>query len=301
MSVQPDGSFNVVCSGSVTPPPPPPPPVTGDAGSFAFAGATGTGATIGGDNGFPVTRSSGTTGVVSMNYTVAGAGCTNGVGTLTFQDGQTSANTFVWGQQAGSCTITLGNPNTNNTVATAPRLGNPSQMTVTIGNPNGGGSNPSPVAGCPAGPSDLASLQLGGVGNPLIAMAHSNQIVSFPLPAVTGAFSSGSIAFSESAGGAYTPQPVTLNISISKCPGVIDTDYSNRCNYVTTNGNYNSVTWMSQAYQAISNSTITNARGLCWAPSSEGQWYVNAKWSYSQCAFGAQVCGFAIQQNYGPY
>ena len=41
--------------------------------------------------------------------------------------------------------------------------------------------------------------------------------------------------------------------------------------------------------------------GYCFAPSSDGQWYINAKWTYQQCAFGAQICGFAVQQNPGSY
>jgi hypothetical protein len=51
----------------------------------------------------------------------------------------------------------------------------------------------------------------------------------------------------------------------------------------------------------IKDAASANLRGYCWAPQAEGTWYVNAKWSYTQCAFGAQVCGFAVQQNPGPY
>ena len=121
------------------------------------------------------------------------------------------------------------------------------------------------------------------------------------LPATQPGLSTGSVAFGESAGGAYTPQPVTLTISINKCPGLIDTDPTNRCNLTSTNGNYNSIAWFSKQYSVITDATQANLRGYCFAPSSEGQWYINAKWTYQQCAFGAQICGFAIQQNPGSY
>jgi hypothetical protein len=147
----------------------------------------------------------------------------------------------------------------------------------------------------------MLNQQLGGLGNPLLSMAKSGQVVSIPLPNTQAGLSTGQITFGESAGGAYTPQPVTLSISINKCPGLIDTDTTNRCNLVSTNGNYNSITWFSQPYSIITGAAQANLRGYCWAPASEGQWYVNAKWTYSQCAFGAQTCGFAIQQNSGPY
>ena len=305
MSVQPDGSFNVSCS----------PPTTttnttpGAAGQFAFVNATGTTASIGGNYQFPVSRVNGTTGSVSIVYTVAGAGCTNGVGTLTFPDGSTAQNAQIWALTANStCTITLGTPTTTATVSSAPTLGTPSTMTISVApsTTTTGPTGPTtpPPATCPTGyttPANMLNMNLGGIGNPLLAMAKSNQVISIPLPAVQPGFSTGQIAFGESAGGAYTPQPVTLQISISQCPGLIDTDTTNRCNLTSTNGNYNSLTWFAQAYSIIKDATSANARGYCWAPAAQGQWYLNAQWAYTQCAFGAQTCGFAIQQNYGPY
>lgn len=308
MSVQPDGSFNVSCSvPPTTTPTPTPTPTPGAAGQFAFVSATGTTASVGGNYQFPVSRVNGSTGNVSIVYTVAGAGCTNGVGTLTFPDGiSTAQNAQIWALTANSnCTITLGTPTTTSTVTTQPTLGAVTTMTISVAPSSSTNPNPTPPPGtCPTGfttPSDLLSMNLGGLGNPLLAMAKSNQTISMPLPAVQPGFSTGQIAFGESAGGAYTPQPVTLQISISQCPGLVDPDTTNRCNLTSSNGNYNSITWFAQPYSVIKDPSSANLRGYCWAPASQGQWYINAKWTYSQCAFGAATCGFAIQQNYGPY
>jgi len=129
-------------------------------------------------------------------------------------------------------------------------------------------------------------------------MQLSGQIVSIPLPTLAG--NSIKVAFGESAGGAYTPSPVTLEISINKCPGLVETDLTNRCNLSSSNGTYNSMTSLIKPYSIITNGTIANRYGICWAADG-GQYYVNARWTYANCAFGAQVCGFAIQYNQGPY
>jgi hypothetical protein len=182
MSVQPDGSFNVICSGNVqqggggT--------TTTDAGVFTFSSSAGSGSVIGGDNPFPVVRTSGFTGAVTMTYTVSGAGCTNGVGTLNFADGQTSQNALVWGQPGGgSCTITLNSPSTSATVTTGPRLGTPSSIAVTIGSGGGSGTGTPPVdpTVCPTGytqPAEMLTGDFRPVGNVLLQMQKSSQVVA---------------------------------------------------------------------------------------------------------------------------
>jgi hypothetical protein len=154
------------------------------------------------------------------------------------------------------------------------------------------------VAGC-ASPTNVVTNTLSGVGNPLIQRQASGQTVFIPLPGTSAGHASGQIVFSESAGGAYTPQPVTLEISISKCPGIVDTDTGNFCNLRSTNGNINSITFLSQAFQSIDR-TNANQRGYCWAGDG-GQYYINARWTYSTCASGVEFCGFAIQYNDGPF
>lgn len=284
MSVAPDGGFTVACQGGGGTPPP---PVPGTLGLGAQADVTvGTPVTI---NAF---RSSGSSGVVGASYSVSGTGCAAGSGTVSWADADAGSKPIaVTTTAAGTCSVALSNATGGASLGTASISFNVTAV------------QPAP-SNCPTGftaPADMISAQLGGVGNPLLAMAKSGQVTSITLPATAAGYSTGQIALGESAGGAYTPQPVTLNITISKCKGLIDTDQSNRCNIQSTNGNYNSITWFSQAYSIIRDANSAGLRGYCWAPASEGPWYFNAKWTYSQCAFGAQTCGFAVQQNYGPY
>jgi hypothetical protein len=239
----------------------PPPSNTGDAGAFSIAANQGL-ANVGDQPTLTITRSVGSSGSVNVPYSLTGSGCTNGSGNASFADGAGSYSFGVPMVAAGTCTVSLGTPTTAAAVATGPRVGSPSV---------------------------------------LLQMQKSGQVVSIPLPEVVSGFHSGQLVISESAGGAFTPQPVSLNVTISKCPGVVDTDQSNSCNIVTTNGNYNAVTWFAAPYSSIQDPPSAQRYGFCWAPRSEGQWYMNARWNYSSCAFGAAVCGFAIQQNYGSY
>jgi len=306
MSVQPDGSFSVSCTGSSVPNNPPPScqqtNTCTSGGAFSFTQTTGT-APANAAVALFIQRTGGT-GAVNVPLTFSGSCTYNGGSgtTTTFADGQGLLGFYANTTSDGLCTIGFGTPSmVSGTVDNPPTASG--QVVVTVGNgPNT--AAPPPPGQCPTGftaPQDLSVQSLGGLGNPLLSMAKSGQIVTMTLPATQPGYSSGQVAFSESAGGAYTPQPVTLTISINKCPGLIETDTNNRCNIVSTNGNYNSISWFSKAYSVIDTSFKANQRGYCWAPASEGPWYVNAKWSYSSCAFGAQICGFAVQQNYGPY
>ena len=289
MNIDPAGNVNVDCSGTATNPTSP--------GTFALS-ATAFTATAGSTTAVTVLRSGGTTGSVAVTYGMSGAGCSAaGAGTLSFSDGQSSSSFNVPVGASGVCNVSI-------SVGSGATLGSPSAATVTVSG-SGGGTTPTPApsASCPTGfsaPQDLLDGTLGGNGNVLLQMQKSGQVVSIPLPTVPTF--TGQVAFGESAGGAYTPQPVTLEISISKCKGLIDTNRTNNyCNLTSTNGNYNSITWFAKAYSRLTDAASATQYGYCWAGDSGGQYYINARWTYNSCAFGAGVCGFAIQWNQGPY
>jgi hypothetical protein len=290
MSITPDGNVAVQCAGTT-----PPPANTGDAGSFAFTASAAV-ANAGDTVPLTISRATGSTGAVSVPYSITGTACTNANGTASFADGGSTASIGVVTIAAGTCNVSLGTPSTGATVATAPRLGSPATVAVTVN-----AVAPPSTAGCAAPPADMLTASFKSIGAVLLQMQKSGQVVSIPLPEVVSGYHSGQVVFSESAGGAFTPQPVSLNISISKCPGVVDTDTSNSCNLVNTNGNYNAMTWFAAPYSVIQDAPSANRYSFCWAPRSEGQWYVNARWTYSSCAFGAAACGFAVQQNYGSW
>jgi hypothetical protein len=233
-----------------------------------------------------VQRIGSSSGAYVVNYAFSGSACASRVegGSVTFGEGDTSNKSITVPMGAsGQCDVVL-------VSVTAPaELDKPRTATVTV---------VPPIAGC-ATPTNVVTNTLTGVGNPLIQRQASGVTVFMTLPSTLPGRTSGSIVFSESAGSAYTPQPVTLEISINKCPGIIETDPGNFCNLRTTNGNFNSITFVSQASPGIDRNTA-NQRGYCWAGDG-GQYYINARWTYSACASGMETCGFAIQFNDGPF
>lgn len=239
----------------------------------------------GGTAQLSVQRTGGIGGAFDVNYVFQGDGCAGPAdGFVRFGDGDTAPKSFSIPMRAsGMCTVALiGAPSPAEVIS-------PKNAVVTV---------VPPVAGCPM-PSNVVISAFGGVGNPILQRQLSGQTVFMPLPPTSPGRASGSVVFSESAGGAFTPQPVTLEISINRCPGIVDTDTSNFCNLRSTNGNYNSITFLSQAVQGIDR-TNANQRGYCWAGDG-GQYYVNARWTYPRCPSGVETCGFAIQYNEGPF
>jgi hypothetical protein len=163
------------------------------------------------------------------------------------------------------------------------------------------GGDTAPGTDCPAPPSDLVEFTLpDGFGHPVAAMMLSGQVGTIAL-APTSPYNSEQVTFGESAGGAYSPQPVTVEISINRCRGVIDTDTTDQCNVRSLNGAYNAITFFGHGYDIIDSHDAANARGYCWAPDADGPWYVNMRWTYTECAFDAATCGFMVQLNPGPY
>lgn len=290
MSITPDGSVTVQCSGTTPPPPPPPPTV--ETYVMSTGSMTASPHTV---VEFAVVRSGpeGTTfGATVVNFSYSGAGCAiTGTYPVTFAAGQMTSPIQAPISAGGTCAATLVTP------ASPAVLGSPSTITITV--VGGTPPPPPPPAGCPTTPEDMLTATFVGLGNPIMQMQRSGQVVAIKGPNFDGRIS-GQVSLGESAGGAYTPQPVTLEISINKCPGVIDTDYANQCNLRSTNGNYNSITWLTQPYQTITGANA-NIYGLCWLGDSGGQFYINARWTYQSCAFGHPICGFSIVNYQGPY
>lgn len=254
-------------------------------GSFSFSEATAV-AAPNTDAQVSIQRIGGTTGAFSLLYSLGGSGCAVGgtFGPIGFADGDAAPRTIAVPMAAsGVCTVIMNPP------AAPAGYGPYTGIDVTV---------VPVVAGCPW-PSNVVSTALEGAGHPLLQRQLSGQTMFAPLPTPSQGSTSGQIAFGESAGGAFTPQPVVLEISIGRCPGIIDTDTGNFCNLRSTNGHYNSITFLSAASQNY-NRDNANRSGYCWAGDA-GPYYLNARWSYSACAFGVTSCGFAILYYDGPY
>ena len=251
-------------------------------GSFAFSAATAIGPPN--DNAqVVIARTGGSYGAYDLYYSLIGSGCRRSetVGPVRFADGDSAPRTLdIPLAGNGVCSAILVTP--------SGMIGNQRAVEITV---------VPVVAGCPSPQTDVVLATLGGKGNPLLQRQRSGQVVFMELPATSPGRSSGQVTFGESAGGAYTPQPVTIEISISKCPGVIESDTgANFCNLRSTSGAYNSIVWLSKAVAGID----VRLNGFCWAGDSQ-QYYVNARWTYASCAFGVATCGFAIQHNDGPF
>lgn len=95
-----------------------------------------------------------------------------------------------------------------------------------------------------------------------------------------------------------TPAGVITELSVSKCPGRFETQ-NPYCYRKSPYSNNNSITAYTSPVWGWDSQAKLAGRG-CWAPSSEGQWYVSVRWTYSSCSFGSG-CGFSMQWDSGSY
>jgi hypothetical protein len=283
MAIQPNGSVSVTCQGgSTTPPPPPPPPVAGP-GVFDISGPSSM--VVGTTANFTVTRSNGNTGDAGLGWAVT-TGCSPSGGVVNFTNGgpTTATITITAPATPGSCTVYIGGPSIG-------ALGTTAAALVTIN--TGGGSTPQQPQDptCPAVPADVQDFDLKLSGADVQRMP-SGRIASAVLP-VTG-HASGQVVIGETT---TSPRAATVEISINRCHGVIDTG-AGGCYLRTDNPSFATLTWIEQAKWGTGTDDVIRSYGLCKAFPDQ-KMYVNMRYSYSQCNYG--TCGFVSQWNYGPY
>lgn len=310
ITINPDGSFNVTCTqGSTQVKTCTQTNTCTNAGTFSFTQSTAS-SPVNGQVALFIQRTgntSGTDGSVNVPINFTGAcfwGANQSTVTATFAPGQNLLGFYATaGATDGTCSINLGAPTmASGTTDYPPTVSGPA-IALTVGT---GGNGTGSAAGCPTGfvaPSDLQTSVFPAIGNPSLVSGHSNQITSLQLPTTQVPSVSGAFSLTE-ATAVYTPSPVTINISISKCKGFIDTsDYTNRCNLTSQNGSYTSMSWFSGPSIAagVTDAATANAHGSCWAPASDGPYWVNMRWSYSSCASGVVSCGFSLNQSMGAY
>lgn len=138
---------------------------------------------------------------------------------------------------------------------------------------------------------------LGWAATALELRLSSGTIASFPIPAPNTSKVSVKMTQGQQQ---MSPGDGISEMSISKCPGVIDTTNPN-CYSVTSNGNNFTVSKdaYTRAVYSFNSQAALAGRG-CWAPASEGQWYVNVRWTYANSCFG-QACGYSMQWRTGAY
>jgi hypothetical protein len=108
----------------------------------------------------------------------------------------------------------------------------------------------------------------------------------------TKASNGGELTFGQ---GTMTAGDQKVEVSISKCAGVI-INSGDSCYYKSVFNNFNAVFWVSRPTSTVFDKASAEARQLCWAPESAGTWYINVRYSYSNCPFSS--CGYSVQWMY---
>jgi hypothetical protein len=137
-----------------------------------------------------------------------------------------------------------------------------------------------PSAGCNAG---AIQPQIGW-GDVLQARQASGEVRAYPLLSPQDGRSS--IQFTQGQQPSTAAGTIT-EYTVSQCPGKID-PAAGACYYRGPFANYNSMDIYSR-YVGVAGCLAT----------SPGQYYVNVRWTYAVCPFGA--CGFSLQWGSGPY
>ena len=309
MSVRPDGGIRVVCnssiatSGTAPPPPPPPPPTCTSTAATSFALSSSGGTLAAGASPSPalqVVRTGSCVGGYWVGYRVEGDGCGtlppdgSGIDYAKFPDGSGDPITIPvsLNSTGTTCRISLGvsGPISGTLTATYTK-------TATTSPPPTNGT-PIPPPGCPAVPSNVQYQTFD------VQYSH-NKWFTDPNGTIIVAAMPGLAALGKTTGSMiYMPSPMVntpavgyIEYSISKCPGQISTDYSNACN-VREFVSYTSRNWIETSSAGYPSKEVAQLYGYCWAPRSEGQWYLNIRHDFSgQCGITGNTCGVLWQWN----
>ncbi|MGZ5032673.1 MAG: hypothetical protein ACXWAC_05700 [Usitatibacter sp.] len=268
--------------------------------SFTFTAASTATQIAAAASTLTVQRSGGTAGTWNVPYTVGGTtsvATVGGTGTLSFPAGSSTATIPVTPAAAPPAGVTLPASLTVALGAAVQAAGGPAGQNATLGAIPTHTVTVNAASDCPAPPTNLLNSTFAGAGNVIVQVAGSGQIVSIPLPLPPWGGYTGSLIITNSPS-AGTPEPVTLELSVNKCKGKIDTNtLGTWCNYKTNSNVYNSITWQGVTISGYSSDAAAYPKGWCYAPYADGPYYLNARWTYSSCPGGASACGFAIQFN----
>lgn len=273
-----------------------------------------------------ITLTAAQTSGTTINYNIAGTGCyMNGIqppgsGAVTIAAGQTqSAGIGLMATSAGticSLGITSVSPSSNATFNPSTATTQPSYVNIPVSTTLGGGSSPTPtgttgggvptVSGCPTPAAGTTTYVFpASPGQRVDNNGFSNFVLpngaigAVKLPNTVNGHSSGQVQLTYSP---FTASTQTLvEISISKCPGVIDntggtlTGAAPSCYFSSFTSADATVDWMGKLISGVS--TV----GKCMALESDGiPYYANIRYTYdpSGCLYSSgQGCGEQLQWN----
>jgi len=288
MKVTPNGNIVVTCGTSSG---------GGNAANFAlshtFANTTVPALTAG---NVSVTRAGGPAGEALMvTFSVSGSGCPAGSGAnsggIMLLPNAPSPISFRVGAAGTSCTVQIGAPSGH--------TASPSSITFTAQAPGGG--DPGPVVdGCPAIPT--SSVSGGTAVNDFQTVDQrrmaSGSVAYYAVPPPRNN-TSVIVEFNQTAGNT-TPGGVITEVQVSRCPGVMNPpghSIASQCKQSTSQIQLVSMNvWTAPAAGYNTQSQLPN--GHCLAPASDGQYYVNVRWTYQFCDPSFTLgCGFNIRWN----
>ena len=171
------------------------------------------------------------------------------------------------------------------------------------------GPPPPAVAGCPTGANGTVMAAFPGTSGTHVSndgspsgywLQPTGVITAMQLPSLPSGYASGSVQMTY---GSHTPGGTTLyEISISRCPGIIDTTGASTgagpyCYFGSSNPTSLSIVWFARNSSTYGALGTLPAKGYCVADETQGPWYANLRYTYSTCAYGPGNCGEQLQWN----
>jgi hypothetical protein len=273
---------------------------------FAFA-TTDTAASVGnGSVGITVTRTGGTDGTFTVPVTIVPFA--SGGGLLSSPTGGTLSTS----------TLTFNSPNPVAFTYTAPAAGPsgvtlPATMVLALGTPTKTSAASAQVATSSTGTNTITlspkSTSCNATVNPLAlsdvptVQQASGVIYTYELPRtnqrkISGTFKLSSTVYSNPVA------PWNYEVHISKCAGQIDAAVGGTCYISSSNSAQLSLNWFENTAALSPYNSIAGIQSMkaCWAPATEGPWYINFRYNYADCnalISGHPLCGWkATAQNY---
>jgi hypothetical protein len=277
--------------------------------TFAFAASQPEAASVGGSNlQIVVTRTGGSNNAWSVPVNLSGS-LTSG-GNMISGGGAVTPTTLNFAAGSSQATITFDPPNTP-PVPALPltltlSLGTPTTTATTTQSGSATGAHTitlnGPAAGCPV-PETSATTVDAAFASGTTLLLPSGVIKTFVLPTPKTGFTSGVWWMSAGTSSFPVGLPYHFEVHINKCKGLVQETAGDLCygKFSTKTGTW-SRKWFTKLipgnayYDSISE---IKAKG-CWAPASEGPWYVNIRYLYPSCdpKIGA-MCGWNYQWKNG--
>jgi hypothetical protein len=183
------------------------------------------------------------------------------------------------------------------TVTTGARdaAGNPLAQNYTFSFQTRADEPPPIVAGCPT-PESTAQLRRLEWGQTPVLKRKSGEITS--LRVAQSQIGRASVAYTQGQS-ASSPPSATIELTVSRCPGVIEANLHPNCRFTTTFANFATITAFNRTVPEYGWTTQDQIPG-CLAPNSE-QYYVNIRWTFAVCPIGTEQCGYSLQWGEGTY